>query len=171
MALALSCVINNLCMAVQQLESVSVFIKMLWTIFTARPRCLRCHYFSMHCVCYICFISCCWGNFFLLSPVVFWPSQLVVQQVSASCQATVCLPSITCKLSRPPKPACVKVTQCSNCIYGPFSSGKRVKKVSLPCYCQSATDVHYHFSMHEQNWWWTTSVLMDCRRVFHLMFP
>lgn len=38
LALALSCVINNLCVEVQRLKSVSVFIKMSFTIFTASPR-------------------------------------------------------------------------------------------------------------------------------------
>lgn len=38
LALALSCVINNLCVEVQRLKSVSVFIKMSFTIFTASPK-------------------------------------------------------------------------------------------------------------------------------------
>lgn len=64
--------------------------------------------------------------------------RLALQQVSASCQATVCLPSITCKPLLP----CLKVTQCSNCINGTVSVGKPVLKTF---FCRSATEVCCHF--------------------------
>lgn len=77
LALALLCVINNLCVAVQRLKSVSVFIKMSFTIFTASPRDL------------LPLLARDRGVFVFVKALTV---KLTVQQVSASCRAQVSEP-------------------------------------------------------------------------------
>lgn len=171
--LPLLCVINNRCMAVQQLKSVSVFIKMSLTIFTMLTWYLLSSLLKLFwmfdrkssndskqvAVLYMTL------NLWSLPKIHIWYFRLkqnfLVVKITYSLFSNRCQPRAKQQFVCPPSHVnsvdhpCLPVWKSHNVLtvfMATFQWGNLFKKHLSSCYSQWATDVCCHFWLQRQKW-------------------